>query len=204
VAPKRSDQRRGGSVRVGTGRETNLVRRFGTREQRWSVLIVTNGQCTERRYFEELRKEPWVRADKIVVICKKGSPEDVVKAAHLRWDRDQFETCWVVCDVDEFDVDAASELAEGHGIGLLWSNPCFEVWLVLHLEHCKRHFENAKQVQARLKKLLPAWDKTRLDFADFREGVLRAADHAQRLDDAPAANPSTAVWQVIEHLQQPG
>ncbi len=200
MTSKRGSRRQHSPVRPGVGRETDLTRRSGVRDQRWSVLVVTNGERTERQYLEELRREPWVRADKVLVVCQRGDPEAVVKAANTRWDRDQFETCWAVCDVDQFDATSPSRLAKEFGVGLLWSNPCFEVWLILHLAACQTYFENARQAEAKLKKLVPSWDKRRLDFADFRDGVHSAVSRAQQLGECPTANPSTDVGRLIEHL----
>ena len=55
-------------------RETNLRRRSGTRVERRSVLIVTNGNRTEVDYFEAVRMESWVTAGKVKVKFEKGDP----------------------------------------------------------------------------------------------------------------------------------
>ncbi|KAB1931674.1 RloB domain-containing protein [Micromonospora sp. ALFpr18c] len=86
-------------------------------------------------------------------------------------------------------------------MNLLWSNPCFEVWLILHLGSCARHLESAKRAEELLRKYLANWDKTRLDFDDFRNGIDAAIERAQTLDPPPAANPSTAVWRLALALR---
>jgi hypothetical protein len=48
--PRRDN--RNGRSRSSFSRETNLARRHDTREQRRSVLVVTNGESTEKDYFE--------------------------------------------------------------------------------------------------------------------------------------------------------
>lgn len=53
------------SGNAGFGRETNLRRQVNTRRERRSVLVVTNGVSTEVDYFDALRREPWVTADKV-------------------------------------------------------------------------------------------------------------------------------------------
>ena len=41
---------------------------------------------------------------------------------------------WVVFDRDEHErFDEAVSLCEANGIGVARSNPCFEVWLILHM-----------------------------------------------------------------------
>lgn len=49
-----------GDRKVKFSRETNLGRRTAVREERRTVLIVTNGQRTEVDYFEALKMESWV------------------------------------------------------------------------------------------------------------------------------------------------
>jgi RloB-like protein len=202
MASKRADRRGNSPVRVGTGRETNLTRRANSREQLRSVLIVTNGKCTERQYFEAARREPWVRVGKVTVAFQAGAPHDVVAAAATKRDRDQYDECWAVCDVDEFDVSKPAQLATAHDVRLIWSNPSFEVWLILHRTDCATYFENAVKAGERLAKTVSGWKKTQLDFASFRDSVHLAVARAKKLDSPPQGNPSTDVWQLIEALMR--
>jgi hypothetical protein len=75
----------------------------------------------------------------------------------------------------------------------------------LHLFDGCGPFNNATEAGERLKELLPAWDKTALDFDDFRDGVLDAERRAKRLGEVygepPGGNPSADVWKLIESLR---
>jgi RloB-like protein len=189
--------------RTGFSQDTNLRRRANTRTERRSVLIVTNGVRTEVDYFDALRKEPWVTADKVTVKFQSGGPIAVVlRAAEIR-DDNAYDEAWAVCDVDEFAIEAAIAAAEEREVGLALSLPSFEAWLILHLSEGCPGFNNATQAGRHLKSLLPGWDKTGLKFSDFRAGVFDAAVRAKRLGDPPDANPSTAVWRLIESLRNP-
>jgi RloB-like protein len=185
----------------GFSRETNLRRGVHTREERRSVLIVSNGSRTEVDYFKALRNEPWVMADKVTPKFEAGAPAAVVeRASEIRVDS-AYDEAWVVCDVDEFNVQAAIVEATAHDyVELVLSRPCFEVWLILHLKPGCPGFNDATQAGAHLKKFLLHWDKAALRFSDFSAGVLDAADRAKGLGEPPEANPSTAVWRVIESL----
>jgi RloB-like protein len=179
--------------------ETDLTRTSGVREQRRTILIVTNGQRTEADYFEGLRLEPWVTAAlrvKYEGVAPNALP---AKAAFLR-DSNDYDAVWIVCDVDEFDVVSAVAQAADNKVGIALSNPCFEVWLLLHVSSKCGGFNNCGQVQRALKRHFPAWDKSRLNFADFRDGVTSAVERAKRLDQSYDANPSTAVWRIVEDL----
>lgn len=201
--PSRSGRTRDRQQRgKGFNRETNLRRGVPIREERRSVLIVTNGENTEVDYFDALKGEPWVTADKITVKFINGSPvKAVVRAAEIRTEN-AYDEAWAVCDVDQYDVQPAiTEAAAHEDVELVLSQPCFEVWLILHLRPGCPGFNDATQAGAHLKKILSHWDKTALRFSDFKVGVFKAVDLAQRLDKPPEANPSTAVWRVIKSLR---
>jgi hypothetical protein len=184
----------------GFRRETDLARRANTRTECRSVLIVTNGVRTEVDYFDALRKEPWVTADKVTVKFQSGEPIAVVlRAAEIR-DDNAYDEAWAVCDVDEFVTEAAIAAADERKVGLALSAPSFEVWLILHLSEGCPGFNSATQAGRHLKGLLQGWEKTGLKFSDFGDGVFRAVVRAQRLGEPPEANPSTAVWRLIESL----
>ncbi|WDZ87353.1 RloB family protein [Micromonospora cathayae] len=199
MTKRRTDPRGTGRNRTGSSRETDLRRRTGVREQRQTVLAVTNGESTERAYLEGLRQEPWLR-QRLVVVVTKGSPIDAVRGAARRRDDNDFDEAYVVCDVDQYPVAGPVAEARKRDVTLLWSNPSFEVWLILHHATCSRYLENADKAGEQLGQHVRGWDKTRLDFDAFRDGVSAAVDRARKLGDPPDANPSTAMWQLVEAL----
>lgn len=185
---------------TGFRRETNLRRSSGNRQERRTVLIVTNGERTEVDYFEALKNEPWVTAAKVMVKFEAGAPGAVVNRTAKIRDDSGYDEGWSVCDVDEFDVTAATESAVSQSVGLALSVPSFEVWLILHVAKSCPAFNTATQVGAYLRRFVARWDKTRLDFEDFRAGVTEAVTFAKRLGEPPKANPSTSVWRLVESL----
>lgn len=182
--------------------ETDLSRRKEVREPRLTVLVVTNGRRTERDYFNGLRAEPWVTATLRVSFVSEAPASLVARAAALR-DANDYDAVWAVCDVDEFDIMPAIEDARTREVGLALSNPCFEVWLILHKSARCPGLNSADQAQKALRKHVPSWDKHRLEFADFRQHVFDAVERAKSLGEPPDANPSTAVWRVVEWLRSP-
>lgn len=179
--------------------ETDLTRQTDVRPQRDTLLIVTNGERTERDYFEALRREPWV----VVALRTKfegGAPDDAVARAVQIRQGDDYDKVWVVCDVDEYDVSLAIQNAEDGAVDLALSMPSFEVWLILHIsERCPR-FNNASQADEYLRRLVPSWDKTNLRFSDFKDGIADAVERAKKRGEPPEDNPSTAVWRLVETL----
>lgn len=178
--------------------ETDLTREIDIRSQRRTLLVVTNGERTERDYFDGLKREPWITVTLRTKI-ERGTAKDVaVRAVRVRED-DEYDEVWAVADVDEENVYPAIQCATEGRIAIALSVPSFEVWLILHISEKIPGFNNAEQAGAYLRSLIPTWDKRKLRFSDFRDGIKQAIDRAKRLGDPPEANPSTAVWRLIEH-----
>ncbi|WP_305782890.1 RloB family protein [Symbioplanes lichenis] len=168
------------------------------------MLVGTNGKVTERSYFSGVKELGWITAGRVVVAYEHGSPIDAVRAVGRRKADNDFDHAWVVCDVDDFDTAAADREAQKRDVRLAWSNPCFEVWLLLHLTGHTAHLESAGKACERVGKVLGrGWDKSRFDFADFEGGVADAVKRARALAAAPGGNPSTDVWRVLEELGYP-
>nr|WSY53066.1 RloB family protein [Streptomyces sp. NBC_00886] len=84
------------------------------------------------------------------------------------------------------------------------SNPCFELWLLLHFTPHTAHAPTYKKLLPLLQKHVPGYDKTRVDFALYRDGRADAVTNAQVLDPTGqdhARNPSTGVWQLVERME---
>src|SRR5258706_15440369 len=186
--------------RGGFSRETDLRRLNEIRDEFRSILVLTNGESTEIDYFTAVKSESWISAGKVIVKFENGEPSAVVlRAAALR-DENDYDEAWAVCDLDEYDVTSAITDAGTMQVGLTLSVPSFEVWLILHLSDACPGFNNAEQVDRFLKKIMPTWDKSSLRFCDFEAGIQDAVVRAKRLGEPPSANPSSAVWRLIESL----
>ena len=199
MAPRKTRSRE----RIGIGFDTDLRRREPSKELR-SLIIVTNGECAERKYFTRLKSLPWVTATTVRIVFQPGDPRAVVKRAGAMLADGGCDEAWAVCDVDDYasQLDEVTRLADRVRVGLALSNPCFEVWLIFHHGACGRYFENADQVQKHLKKLDPRWDKLRPEFTTYLDRVTVAEAHARRSGDPVADNPSTAVWTLIESMRK--
>ncbi|WP_020543597.1 RloB family protein [Nonomuraea coxensis] len=138
------------------------------------MLILTNGVKTEKQYFDALRKHAW------------GNPFHV-----------SVKNCAPIALVES----AMAEKSNACGIGMALSQPCFEVWLILHKKDFRKSAHHAKEVEAELSKILPRWDKSTLRMEDFWEGIEDAIRRAKALGEPPESNPSTAVWEVMEVLR---
>lgn len=115
-------------------------------------LVIGGGAVTEREYFDHLGRAYGV---KIEYQQKNNSPSQLAKyAARRKKDADSdgtvdaYEGVWVVVDVDEFhDHRAAQRICDENGIELIISNPCFEVWLIDHIQICPSSYTTTRDVE---------------------------------------------------------
>lgn len=111
-----------------------------TREQRKKVrvpelgyyLIITDTEATERCYFNELHDSlPIEIQDKLVIRVVETKTRDMIdKCMELTAYEAQYRMPWIVFDRDQMkDFDEIIREAKEKGIGVGWSNPCFEIWM---------------------------------------------------------------------------
>lgn len=187
--------------------------RVGFRDQRTVIRVLPEGKVTELAYFRLIRG-----TDVRVQFGDTGgyAPMALVKQARreLRNNRRvaqaNFDEIWCVFDRDEHpDVSSAIEEARQSGVETAMSNPCFELWLVLHVqEHTKsvhRHI-----IQRECQRLGLTDGKAIADGAEhrLRGGYARAKQLARKLDEmhernrSPrGSNPSSGVWRLVDRLQ---
>jgi hypothetical protein len=185
-----------------TSRRPATARRLSTR-----LLIVCGGLRTEKLYFDGLRRAEHNPAVTVVLKTHPKSPTEVVRHARTirRDNRDDFDEVWCVLDVDQFqDISQAATLAKKSGIKVAISNPCFELWLLLHLAAHTAHI-STRDVQRLLCRHLPGYDKSDLSFDDFASGVGDAYERSRELEPTGRAhdvNPSTNVWQLMIKIRR--
>lgn len=126
-----------------------------SRSARPTFLIVTNGEVTERQYFEYFRQ--FVPSLRIKTI-KGASPKQVVEKANkffreAKREGAQYAKVWAVFDQDNFGKEIKDLRQSRQSCVLITSIPCFEVWLIWHFEDMGGAPET-KQVQDRWEKVI--------------------------------------------------
>lgn len=123
-------------------------RPHGNRLRKRRALIVTNGAVTEREYFELLKECYGDRLAFEIPRTQKGkSPAELaryaatMKEVELKESQERgatpYSAIFVVTDTDQFTGFQAAEIKLAKSkIGLILSNPCFEVWLIDHVKQC--------------------------------------------------------------------
>lgn len=132
-----------------------------------------------------------------------GSPS---KKAQIRY---PFEV-WVVCDRDEHhSYEEAAKLAATWGIGFAYSNPCIELWALLHFANQEAHI-TGKSCQKELKKYLPKYchhKRPYFETQNLRPLEEKAKSRAIALqkrhlrNQTSGQNPSTTIWKLVDVLK---
>jgi hypothetical protein len=98
----------------------------------------------------------------------------------------------------------AKQKAAANNIELAISNPCFELWLLLHFRDQRAHIER-HLVQSACKEHMPGYEKEvpfEQVFPRYPEAVQRAAalEHWQETRGCAGENPSTGVRRLTERI----
>lgn len=146
-------------------------------------------------------------AIRVVIKKKRVDPANLVAyAVRLRDnDADSFEEVWCVVDVDDFDLEPAVTLAARESILLAVSNPCFEAWLVLHFANQTAPLTCYAEAERVLRRFVPDYCKSRLDFGRYVDGVDRAVERARKLAEPGqehVTNPASGVWPLVRKFDR--
>jgi len=116
---------------------------------------------------------------------------------------------WIVCDRDDHpNFEDAVTKCKGGGVGVARSNPCFEVWLILHNKDYDKPDDRHK-VQDHLSKLCPEYHHrnkvpncadliTRIESAESRAQILL---ERRQSEGAPFGRPSTTVGELTRAIR---
>lgn len=198
-----------------------LRRRPPSRDPRPRILVLCEGQVTEHEYLEAFRLEEQNQLVEVEVDNQGGSPKTLVERAALRKkdaaqdaermrdDNLKYDKVWCVFDVDNHPklLDARQQ-ARDNNICLAISNPCFELWLLLHFCDHTAHVER-KPAASLLRKYIKGYNK-HVPFDVLRDGYGEAVGRAQHLEKrhseaGPAGdNPSTTVYKLTEQIRKYG
>lgn len=196
-------------------------RRRPTRDLREIILIVCEGAKTEPLYFNKLKSA--FRLPSLNVHCEilggspGHSPKKIVEVAiQKKAKRCQNEIpydqvyCVMDIEIPPRGLDDLIRLSDENEIRLIFSNPCFEYWYLLHFTKSNRSFNTNRQLIAELKSHIPNYDKVSTVFlSEIYDLTNTAIQNAKELASANGwasidlrdHNSSTRVHEVVEHLK---
>lgn len=177
------------------------------------IVIASEGKDTERIYFKALAKE-YTNPRVHVHILKRSedeqnnsSPEYVLKQLNeykSQYELEDDDELWLVVDKDRWTEAmlsrVATECSQDVAMHMALSNPCFELWLLLHLEDAAsltpeehvRWMENRRKsrnadpyLKTRLRQKIGSYHESSYDVLTLIVHVEEAIERAKALDKNP-------------------
>lgn len=118
-----------------------LKRSSERRPERRTIVAFTEGSKSEPDYIKALKALPHIAKNvalSIEIYPEHGVPYTLVRKASDRKSDNEIDECWCIFDVEaptekrHPNLKEALTLAQKNDISLAISNPCFELWLILH------------------------------------------------------------------------
>lgn len=178
------------------------------------IVIASEGKDTERIYFKALAKE-YTNPRVHVHILKRSedeknnsSPEHVLEQLNeykCQYELEADDELWLVTDKDHWTEAmlsrVATECMQDVSMHMALSNPCFELWLLLHLvdvasltpEEQRLWIENRRKskssnpyLKVLLRQKMGSYHESAYDVLTLIEHVEVAIERARLLDKNPA------------------
>jgi hypothetical protein len=192
-------------------------RRDAYRDPANVILVVCEGSVTEKQYVIGFHRSYRKTRVEVKVSDEHGVPRTLVEVAkrlkleaeeRARRERDEFlkyDAVWCMFDIDEHPhVSDAKQMAIDNDIKLAISNPCFELWLLLHFRESPGA-NHRHDLQRMLRQFIPGYDK-RIACEGFLRHWTDAERRAIGLDQLaesigdPGRNPSTGVYKLLQTI----
>lgn len=139
-----------------------LIREGGFKEAEKLFILSYEGTVSEKKYFEDFRKSDIFNDSGLIEIISLKRPKDkgsdpinvkkLLQKAKREYRFKNTDEFWLIIDRDDWEsihnhnfeslvLDCKNE----NNFFLAMSNPCFEIWLILHLKDVNEFSDNEKQ-----------------------------------------------------------
>jgi hypothetical protein len=174
------------------------------------IVVATEGQETEKVYFSGFQSP---RLHIHVVACEDGksAPQHVLeRLARFKSDYELAgdDQLWLVVDVDRWRDRTLSEVAaecNRSRINLAVSNPCFELWVALHLPNPPPDNATCDELVAHLRRELGSYRKSNFDVTRVLQGldtaIARARTALDGTTDRWPQRMGTSVYKLAEQIR---
>jgi len=140
------------------------------------ILIISEGYV-EESYFKQINSFFKRKPIELIPMYSSGEPdalsvvEFAIKQKKKYSKDDDLKSVWCVFDVDENwinkKIEPALQKAYKNKINICISNPCFEIWLLLHQDFWSAaHIENGDAAKNLLQKYIKNYDSSKSFFQE--------------------------------------
>lgn len=190
---------------------SSFQRERGIKPPAKGILIATEGQVTEPLYFEEIKKrlalptvelyiagagigDPAALVDEALrqqKIRRKGARDGTLGYAQVA----DFDEIWIVFDTDvplqQGKLHSGLHHAESKNVQCAHSTPCFEYWLLLHIDRTTATMATYENVKPKLSEALSKELKKKVRYDKDSE---TSKDLVRPLAEKHAAAEANSEW----------
>ena len=160
------------------------------------IYIFTEGSVTEPKYFREFIQYFKISQAQVKVIDREStasSPESVIKEMDYYKKSNPFKTkndiyCMVI-DTDRWGKNLKEAVDDAHQRRYLvaLSNPCFEIWLLMHFQDANTILNNANLLMTKteINTQIHSYPITGNNEIDYFPRTDSAVETAEKLDPKP-------------------
>lgn len=207
-------------------REVNNRRSIGKRKLApENYLIMCEGEETEPNYFAGLKELINSKyGDKVDVLIPsikiKGTGRNTTDLVNytekfVNQAGKKYGKVWIVFDKDDYPDKQFNQAIKNSSFNTAWSNPCFEIWILLHLKKVI-NFVPKDKILNELDKEFKKYglgnyrknDKNIFKKISKDDNLNKAITNARKLndkfkDEEPSkSNPMTTVYKIVEDLKE--
>ncbi|NQU23078.1 MAG: RloB domain-containing protein [Candidatus Nealsonbacteria bacterium] len=181
-------------------------------------VIATEDTHAPDQYFRVFRN-PRIKVQILPTKAGLSAPAHVLQRLEeffREFDLQEDDELWLMLDTDHWiepnhiaSFHEVCSQATQKGFHLAHSNPCFEIWLLLHVADldATEQFSRCQDVVQRLKHALGGYSKRSIDATQFcLEAVHVAVARAENLDESPddrwPQKTGSHVYRVVKKLLQ--
>lgn len=187
-----------------------------TRQEHELIIVGVEGNNkTERHYLECLERT----FKKVHFVFADGNDTDPARIVSNTVNKIKkvknidFAICLFDMDFGEERKEQflkAKKIAEKSKIILITSNPCFEIWFLLHFEYSTKQFTSSDDLLSTLRKFDKDYAKNKCNFLIYKNLINEAVKNCKKLDkyhlensnnsNIEFNNPRTDMYKLIEKL----
>lgn len=189
------------------------------RKRKPVMLITAEGRNkTEKQYFNSFQDQHGKYSIRFATELETD-PVGMLKAMEKAWKKNELsekdgDKAYIVLDMDckPEKIRLVKELQKkSKNIKFIVSNPCIEVWFILHFIYTTHQFKDSKEPKKELAKYIPEYEESMDISAILRPMLNNAENHLVQLKgyyetlgvawgDADC-NPMTDIVEVLEELE---
>jgi hypothetical protein len=178
------------------------------------MIVFCEGINSEPDYVKALKRLPHVAENtalELRIHPERGVPLTLVRMAAQQKRDPEIDECWCIFDVEwplnHPNLVEAVSLARSKDVNLAISNPCFEVWLILHFRG--HHGFIATDPAEKLSRELDGRPGKSIDADRYMPSRSEASQRAARLDMRherdgtmfPHNNPSSGMYKFLRAVE---